>query len=45
MEDLNVKGMMKNHKIAKSIQELSLHEIKRQLKYKAEWYRAENLYK
>ena len=38
LENLNVKGMMKNHKIAKSIQELSLHEIKRQLKYKAEWY-------
>lgn len=38
LEDLNVKGMMKNHKTAKAIQELSLHEIKRQLKYKAEWY-------
>jgi len=38
MEDLNVKGMMKNHNLAKSIQELSLFELKRKLKYKSEWY-------
>lgn len=38
MEDLNVKGMMKNHCLAKSIQELSLHKFKSILKYKAEWY-------
>ena len=38
MEDLNVSGMLKNHKLAKSIQELSLNRFKTILKYKAEWY-------
>ena len=38
MEDLNVKGMMKNHKLAKSIQELSLYKFKEILKYKAKWF-------
>ena len=38
MEDLNVSGMMKNHNLAKSIQELSLHNFKTILKYKATWY-------
>jgi putative transposase len=38
MENLNVKGMMKNHNLAKSIQELSLYRFKEILKYKAEWY-------
>jgi putative transposase len=38
MEDLNVKGMLKNHNLAKSIQELSLSEFKSKLKYKSEWY-------
>jgi putative transposase len=38
IEDLNVKGMIKNHNLAKSIQELSLYRFKEMLRYKAEWY-------
>jgi putative transposase len=38
MEDLNIKGMLKNHNLARSIQELSLYRFKEMLKYKSEWY-------
>lgn len=38
IEDLNVKGMLKNHNLAKSIQELSLFRFKEMLTYKSNWY-------
>lgn len=37
LEDLNVKGMMKNHHLARSISDASFAEMKRQITYKAEW--------
>ena len=37
MENLSITNMMKNHKLARSIQDVSWYEIVRQLKYKSEW--------
>ena len=37
VENLNVKGMVKNHTLAKSIQESSFNEIKTKLQYKSAW--------
>ena len=38
VEDLNVKGMMSNHHLAKSIGSVAFNEIVRQLEYKCKWY-------
>jgi putative transposase len=38
MEDLSVSNMVKNHKLARSLQELSLYRFKEILRYKSEWY-------
>jgi len=37
IEDLNVKGMMKNRHLSKAIAEQSFHEFRRQLTYKCNW--------
>ena len=37
LEDLNVQGMMRNHRLAKSLADVSFYEFKRQLTYKAEY--------
>jgi putative transposase len=37
LEDLAVSNMIKNHKLAQAISDVSWHEFKRQLKYKCKW--------
>ena len=37
LEDLNVKGMQKNHHLARAIQDASWYEFTRQLQYKSDW--------
>lgn len=41
VENLNVAGMLRNHRLALSIADAGFGEIKRQLVYKSEWYGGE----
>jgi len=38
VEDLNVRGMMKNHNLAQAISDVGFAEFRRQLEYKCGWY-------
>ena len=37
LEDLNVKGMMKNRHLSKAVQQQGFYEFRRQIEYKSEW--------
>jgi putative transposase len=41
LEDLNVAGMMKNRRLAKSISDAAMGELARQILYKAKWHDVE----
>jgi putative transposase len=41
IEDLNIKGMVKNRKLSRHIMDQAFYEFRRQLAYKAHWYGSE----
>ncbi|MCA0940193.1 transposase [Salipiger pacificus] len=38
IENLNVKGMARNRRLARSVMDQAMYELRRQLEYKASWY-------
>lgn len=38
LEDLNIDGMLKNHKLAKAISDVAWNQFVQQLTYKSDWY-------
>ena len=38
LEDLNVRGMLRNHHLAQAIADVGMAEFRRQLTYKGAWY-------
>ena len=44
IEDLNTKGMMKNHRLAKSLSDVSFYEFRRMLEYKANYNNKHTIY-
>ncbi|EAI4070547.1 transposase, partial [Campylobacter jejuni] len=39
LEDLNIKGMLKNHHLSKAISDVSFYEFKRMLSYKSQYHK------
>ena len=44
LEDLNIRGMVKNHNLSKAISNVSLYELRRQFEYKSKLYGKEIKY-
>lgn len=38
IEDLNVRGMVRNRRLSRAVGDVGVGELRRQLEYKAEWY-------
>jgi putative transposase len=41
LEDLNVSGMVRNHRLAQAISDVGFYEFRRQMMYKGQWYGCE----